>query len=171
MVWSSENVLSPVLTVTVDVPASSLISFGSTERLSSGGSSSSSIVRVTGEGGVGRAPADKSPETAIVLPGSYTSLSSAVIVTVPVLSVAFAAKVRTVFVLTLKSLATAGSTAAADTVTVNGSADPSATVAVTAVDPPFSSIESGVSTSVTGGAASVRHTGTLSSTTYSNVFL
>ena len=93
------------------------------------------------------------------------------IVTVPVLSVAFAAKVRIVFELIRKSSFTAGSSAAADTVTVNASADPSAAVAVTVVVPSFSVIESGVRTSVTGGAASVRHTGTLSPDTYSNVSL
>ena len=86
-------------------------------------------------------------------------------VTVPVLTVAFAAKVRTLFALIVKSRSWAGDTASADTVTVNSvSVDPCSTVAVTVLEleAPLSEIESGVSTSVTIGAESVRHTMTLS---------
>ena len=71
-------------------------------------------------------------------------LSTAVMVTVPVLTVAFAAKVRTLLVLSMKSPVPAGGTV--DTVTVNGSADACSTVAVTVLEPPFSEIESGVNT-------------------------
>ena len=86
-------------------------------------------------------------------------------VTAPLLSVAFAAKVSTLFVLSMKSPIPAGDTGSADTVTVNGSADPCSTVAVTVLEPSFSETESGVRTSVTIGAASVRHTVTLSPAT------
>ena len=164
-VWASANVVSPVLTVIVDSPPSSSISSGATERLSTGSGSSSVIVNSMSAGAVGRAPDDSSPFTVTVLSGASTLLSFAVMVTAPLLSVAFAAKVRTLFVLSMKSPVPAGDTGSADTVTVNGSADPCSTVAVTVLEPPFSEIESGVNTNVTFGAASVRHTLTLSPTT------
>ena len=85
-------------------------------------------------------------------------------VTVPVLVVEFAGNVRILFVLSVKSPATAGETASADTVTVNAESTACSRVAVTVLEleEPLSEIESGVSTSVTTGAVSVRHTMTLS---------
>ena len=85
-------------------------------------------------------------------------------VTVPVLWTAFAAKVRTLLALSSKSPAAAGDTASADTATVNAVSTACSTVAVTVLEleEPLSEIESGVSTSVTVGAESVRHTMTLS---------
>ena len=79
------------------------------------------------------------------------SLSTAAIVTSPVLVVAFAAKLRAVF--ELSPTPSAGET---DTVTVNGAAWASGTVAVTVVFPPFSSIAAGVSASSTRGFVSFR---------------
>ena len=76
---------------------------------------------------------------------------TAAIVTSPVLSVASAAKLRTLFELTVKSAAVAGATGVAATVTVNGVADGSGAVAVTTDSPPFSSIERGVKTNSTLG--------------------
>ena len=91
-----------------------------------------------------------------------TSLFAAVMVTAPLLVVAFAAKLRTVLSLSVKSAATAGDSASADTETSNASGTPCVTVAVTVLTPPSSEIEAGFSTSDTLGAESVTHTLTVS---------
>ena len=72
------------------------------------------------------------------------SLLIAVIVTVPVLEVAFAAKVNVRFGLSSMRLFSARNStiACADTSTVKGVGDAGDTVAVTVADPPFSAIDS-----------------------------
>ena len=91
------------------------------------------------------------PETVTVLSAASTSLSTPVIVTEPVLVVAFSAKLSTWFALRRKSAATAGATAAAATVTVKAAAEAGDTVAETVLTPPFSPIEASDSTRVTVG--------------------
>ncbi len=59
--------------------------------------------------------------------------------------------VSVLFVLSVKSPATAGETAVADTVTVVVSVDARLSCAVTAADPPFSPMEVGINWSVTEG--------------------
>ena len=56
--------------------------------------------------------------------------------------------------LSVKSSATAGDTAEAETVTVTASLDSALSVAVTVLSPPFSEIEDGVSTRLTVGVPS-----------------
>ena len=92
-------------------------------------------------------------ETVTCLSGASTLLSRASIVTVPVL-VCEPAEIVSVDPLSVKSLATAGLTAAADTPTVVSSLDGRSSTAVTVVTPPFSPIEPGISTSVATGAGS-----------------
>ena len=88
--------------------------------------------------------------------GASVSLSSAVIVTVPVLVVALAAMVSNLLSLKVKSPDTAGRTAAADTVIAVATLDMRFSVAVTVVSlgEPLSSIVAGESTSVTCGVSS-----------------
>ena len=83
-------------------------------------------------------------------------------VTVPVLTVAFAAKLSTRLALRVKSAATADAFAAAATVTVYGSGDATDAVAVTVLTPLFSEMEAGSSFSVSVGRGPepTRHTGT-----------
>ena len=133
------------------------VSFSSTSNsaneMKDGGTfaaSSSSRVSVRVAGAV-TLVADTVPETVTVLSAASTSLSTPVIVTVPVLVVAFSAKLRTGFALRRKSAATAGDTAAAATVTVKAAAEAGDTVAVTVLTPPFSPIELSDSTRVTVG--------------------
>ena len=89
------------------------------------------------------------PETVTALSGASTSLSTAVIVTVPVLVISPAAIVSILLVERLKSPGTAGDTAAADTVTVTSSLEAALSVAVTVLVPPFSEIEAELSSRLT----------------------
>ena len=93
-------------------------------------------------------------DTVTDLSGASTALFTALIFTVRVLVVAPAAIVSVSFVLSVKSPATAGETAAADTTSVTFSLDTPLSVAVTVVESPFSPIEAGLSTRVTVGVAS-----------------
>ena len=136
---------------------STVLTFSSTSNsanvMKDGGAfvaSSSSRVSVRFAGAV-TPVADTVPETVTVLSAASTSLSTPVIVTVPVLVVAFSAKLRTRFALRRKSAATAGDTAAAATVTVKAAAEAGDTVAVTVLTPPFSPIEPSDSARVTAG--------------------
>ena len=81
------------------------------------GASSSSVIVSVASAGFATPPPLAVAETVTVLFGASTSLSTAVMVTVPVLEVAPAAMVRVV-PLRVKSLAIAGDTAAAATVRV-----------------------------------------------------
>ena len=94
------------------------------------------------------------PFTATRLAAASTALFSDVIVTSPVLSVAAAAMVSTVLALSSKSPATAGDSAAADTVTVVARLDAPLNDAVTWLFPPSSPIAVGDSASVTVGVGS-----------------
>ena len=95
-------------------------------------------------------------ETVTSLFGASVALSTAVIVTVPVLSVSPAATVSTLLSPTVKSSAVAPVPGAADTVIVVALVDVRFSLAVTfvALPGPLSSIIAGVSTSVTSGGPS-----------------
>ena len=93
-------------------------------------------------------------ETVTSLSGASTSLSAAVMVTVPVLVFEPAAMVSVVFVLKLKSEEVAGDTAAADTVNVTSWLDSALSVTVTVVEPPSSSIDNELSPRDTVGVSS-----------------
>ncbi len=86
--------------------------------------------------------------------GASTELFTALIVTVPVLVVAPAAIDSVLLVLRVKSPATAGETAAADTVTVTAALEVPLSVAVTTVESPFSEIDAGLNANDTVGVAS-----------------
>ena len=122
-----------------------------------GADSSSVRVRVT-EGGSFARPrlSEAVPETVTRLSGASVVLVTAVTVTRPVLVVAFAAKVRVVAVLNVKSPATAPveATGAAATVTVTATDDCRSRVAVTVATPPFSVIEDDDSASAARGVSS-----------------
>ena len=118
--------------------------------------------------GSGMAAFDTAPDTRTTSSGSGTSSSTGVIVTVPVLSVASAAKCSSRFVLSLKSSAVAGATGVAEIVTVKATGEAGDTVAVT-VACPFSKTLSSLSCSVTssGGITTVPRTSIL--TAYSEI--
>ena len=134
--------------VTVLAPPFSEIEDGLSARLTVGTPSSSVIVSVSSPG-FDTPPPLAAPDTVTVLSAASTALSAAVIVTVPVLAVAPAAMVSVLLVESVKSPATAGETAAADTVTVTAALDAADSVAVTVLDPPFSEIDAGDSSRVT----------------------
>ena len=140
------------IAVTVLTPSSSLIICGVSNSVTTGGDSSSVIIKVTSTGSLA-SDNDTVPETRTILSGESTALSTAVIVTPPVLFVALAAKLSVVPV-SMKSPATAGETADVDTFTVKASDEAGETVAVTVLTPPFSLIICGVSISVTTGGDS-----------------
>ena len=135
-------------------PSSSEIRFGVGTSVTVGVPSSSVIVSVF-EAGAAR-PVNPLTVAATVtsLSGASSSLSLPVTVTIPVLSVCLGAMVSTRAVLSSKSPATAGVTAAADTVTRISSLVPWLNRAVTVLTPRFSETSSGESTSVTVGAPS-----------------
>ena len=112
------------------------------------------IVSVWADGGTSPEGPLTVPLTVTCLSGLSTVSSTAVIVTVPVLCVSPAAIARSRFVLSAKSLATAGEAADAEILTVTGSLAGGLRVAVTVLTPPSSPIRAGVSTSVTAGAPS-----------------
>ena len=116
--------------------------------------SSSVMVSVLFEGAVTARSFAAVADTVTLLFPPATLLSLAVIVTVPVLAVDPAAMVS-VEPLSVKSAATAGETAIADTVSVVASLDARSSVAVTVLDPPSSEIDVGLSTSVAAGVASL----------------
>ena len=93
------------------------------------------MVRVTSAGAV-MAASDTAPDTVTTSFGSATSSLTKPIVTVPVLSVASAAKLSSWLVLSSKSASVAGATGLAVTVTVNAVAEAGATIAVTVTVPP-----------------------------------
>ena len=152
MVRSSLNVTPPVLTVTVAVPPFSAITPGSAVTAHSG-VSSSVMVSVTAAGAA-TAGMLTVPDTVTFLSGAPNWSFTAVTVTVPVLSVRYAAKLSVVASLSVKSAAVAGSTGCAATVTVYGSVNAAVAVAVTRLTPPSSAIASGASRSVTDGIPS-----------------
>ena len=139
--------------VTLLVPLFSEIEAELSSSVTVGVPSSSVMVSVWFEG-FDTLPPLAAPDTVTVLFGASTLLLFAVIVTVPVLAVAPAAIVRTLSVDRLKSPATAGLTALAETVTVTAALDACDSAAVTVLTPPFSEIEVGLSDSVTVGVLS-----------------
>ena len=116
--------------------------------------SSSVIVRVLSDGPATPLPPETVAETVTFLSGPSTVLFTAVIVTAPVLVVAPAAMVSVLLVLRLKSEDVAGETAVAETVSVTASVETALSVAVTAVEPPFSEIDEEPRTRETVGALS-----------------
>ena len=139
--------------VTVLDPPFSEIEDGLNTSVTVGVPSSSVMVSVWFEG-LETLPPLATPDTVTVLFAASTELSTAVIVTVPVLAVLPAAIVRTLLFVIVKSLLVAGLTALAETVTVTAALDAEDSVAVTVLDPPFSEIEDGLNTSVTVGVPS-----------------
>ena len=116
--------------------------------------SSSSMVRVTSAGSIAPWSLLAFPLTVTVLGAASTSLSSAVMVSVPLLVSACAAMVSTVSPLNAKSPACAGATGAAETRTVVSALDRRSSVAVTTVAPPSSAMASGARCNVTAGVSS-----------------
>ena len=103
--------------------------------------SSSVIVRVLADGASTPLPPETVALTVTSFSGPSTALLTAVTVTVPVLLVVPAAMVRVLLVLRLKSDEVVGDTAVAATVSVTASVETALSVAVTAVEPPFSAID------------------------------
>ena len=135
--------------VTVDTPPFSEIDDGASASVTCGVSSSVIIsVRVSG----GTTPVTM-PETFTDFVAARTALSVAVIVTVPVLVVAFAAMVSVFALDRVKSPDAAGDTAVAETVIVVAVVAVLSSVAVTVVTPPFSEIDAGDKTNVAVGGA------------------
>ena len=150
--FSLDGPLSVAVTV-VESPFSP-IEAGLKTRVTVGVASSSVIVSVWLDGAATPRPPDVVADTVTDLSGASTALFTALILTVRVLVVAPAAIVSVSFALSVKSEATAGDTAAADTTSVTFSLDAALSVAVTVVESPFSPIESGLNTSDTVGVAS-----------------
>ena len=111
------------------------------------------MVSVTPRGFATPWPPAAVPDTVTCLLSSGITLSDAVILTAPMLAVDPAATVSVV-PHSVKSPATAGATAVADTVIVVASLDLPESVAVTTDAPPFSEINDGDSTSVATGRVS-----------------
>ena len=146
---------APSVAVTVVAPAFSLMEEALRARETVGVSSSSVIVSVWSDGAATPLPPATVAETVTCLSGASTELSTAVIVTVPVLVVEPAAMVRLLSVLRLKSPETAGETAAAETVRVTSALDFAPSVAVTVVAPAFSAMADELSARETVGVASL----------------
>ena len=104
------------------------------------------MVRVTSSGPV-TPSMDAEPDTVTTSVGSGTSSLTSLIVTVPVLAVAFAAKRSSRFVLSSKSSSVAGATGLADTVTVKAVAEAGDTVADTVTAPASGSLRCSVTSS------------------------
>ena len=153
IVCASANVGPAVLTVSVAVPPSSAMVERSTVTCHAG-LSSSAIVSSRSAGAVTSLVVTV-PDTVTVLSGACTPLSTAVMVTWPVLCVAPSAKLSVGFALSSKSAGTAGAFGCADTVTANGAAAACDTVAVTRLTPPSSAISCSDSASTTRGGPSV----------------
>ena len=151
------------VTVTTAAPASSSTAAGALTAMSKASGSSLKMVRVTSSGS-GMAAFDTAPDTRTTSVGSATSSSTVLIVTVPVLAVAFAAKRSTRLALSSKSSSVAGATGVAEIVTVKATGEAGDTVAVTVTGVAFSRSPSSLSCSVTsspGGIATVPRTSIL----------
>ena len=135
-------------------PPFSAIATGSSRRVIDGTPSSSLTVSVRAAGSTMPLPPVTAAPTMNVLSGSSMALGTAVIVTVPVLTVARAAMTRTVVAPRSTSPAAAGETGVTDTVAVVASLEPRLSRAVTMARPPFSAIAAGSSSSVNSGSAS-----------------
>ena len=118
------------------------------------GDSSSEIVSVWSVGSITPRSFSPIPDTVTLLSLACTSLSTARSVTELLLLVLPAGIVRVVPP-SVKSSSTAGATGCAETVIVVRSLDGWLSVAVTRLEPPFSRIVAGVSTSVAAGVASL----------------
>ena len=138
--------------VTVATPPFSEIGDGDGTSVTCG-VSSSVMVRVSSDGLATPLPPDAVPETVTDMLPVVPASSTAVTVTVPVLTVEPAAMVSDVPD-RVKSAAVARVPAAEATVTVTASSETPDNVAVTVDTPPFSAIVSGVSTSATVGGVS-----------------
>ena len=150
--FSLDGPLSVAVTV-VESPFSE-IDDGLSTSDTVGVASSSVIVRVRLDGADTPRPPVTVADTVTDLFGASTALFTALILTVRVLVVAPAAIVSVSLLLSVKSEATAGETAVADTTSVTFSLDGPLSVAVTVVESPFSEIDDGLRTRVTVGVAS-----------------
>ena len=104
---------------------------------SAGAASSSAMVSVASAGSATPLAPETAAETVSCLSGSSFALSTAVIVTAPALAVAPAAMVSVTPELSVKSAATAGATAVADTVSITASLDLPESVAVAVLVSPW----------------------------------
>ena len=142
------------VTVRAAPAASSATLAGETVRVTVVDSDSSSvIVSLRAAGRVTSSEFDALADTCTRLSAAVSSLLTPVIVTVPVLITA-PATIVSVVPLRVKSLVVAGSTGVATTVIVVSAADGRSRVAVTMLEPAFSAIAGGVSTSDTTGSGS-----------------
>ena len=116
--------------------------------------SSSATVSVTLAGPVTPPALAADPATAKVLSGASTELSTAVMVTVPVLVLLPAAMVSVALAERVTSPAEAPWLGTTDTVTVVASAEARSSAAVTVLVPPFSAMETEDRASVTAGSSS-----------------
>jgi len=121
------------LAVSLELPPFSLMVVEESARVAVGSSSLSAMVNVRLAGSATPLPPDAAAWTVNILSGVSTLLSTAVMVTVPVLVVSPAAMVRIGLLLKVKSSATAGATGSTDTVRVVASPDSLSSVAVTVV--------------------------------------
>ena len=144
-----------VTVVAFGVPLSPIVA-DDNASVARGGPSSSRIVSVLPVGFPTPLPPEAVPETATDLFGSSSLLSTAVIVTAPVLVVSPDAIVNLSVLDNVKSPAAVSAPGAADTVTVTAALDTPESVAVTvaAFDVPLSSIVADDNASVTVGNAS-----------------
>ena len=138
----------------VETPLASEIDAGDSDRATVGAASSSVIVRVTSDGADARLPAATVADTVTRLSGASVVSFTDVIVTVPVLVVALAAIVSVVVADSVKSPATAGDTASAETVIVVAVVAGRFSVAVTVETLAFSEIDAGDKTNVTCATSS-----------------
>ena len=140
--------------LTVETSAFSEMDEGVSTNVTVGASSSSVIVRVTADDSDAPLPPATVAATVTRLSGASVVLFTDVIVTVPVLVVTLAATVS-VFVLdSVKSPATAGDTAIAETVIVVAVVTGRFSVAVTVETAPASEIDAGDKTNVTCATSS-----------------
>ena len=147
--------------VTVVEPPFSPMLVEPSDSVTLGVPSSSVMVRVWLAGAVTACELEAVADTVTDLSAVSLLLSTAVIVTVPVLVVAPAAIVSVLFALRVKSAATAGDTGAADTVRVVAALEARLSVAVTVLTPAFSPMAAGLSTSVAVGVSSSSFTVTV----------
>ena len=138
----------------VETPLASEIDAGDSDSATVGAASSSVIVRVTSDGADAILPPVAVPDTVTRLSGASVVSFTDVIVTVPVLVVTLAAIVSVVAVDSVKSPATAGDTASAETVIVVASVAGRSSVAVIVETPPSSEIDVGDKTNITCATSS-----------------
>ena len=147
-----ETALSVAVTVLVPPSSSTADALSASDTV--GVPSSSVIVSFWSDGAATSLPPSTVAETVTSLSGASTSLSAAVIVTVPVLVCEPAAMVSVLFAVMEKSEAVAGETGVAETVRVTSWLETALSVAVTVLAPPSSTTDDALSARETVGVAS-----------------